>query len=84
MKTLVAVTNTGEICCLTPLYPQEHFCVATSGSGNYEVYMSAMPAQPVAYVLDAGDELNKSFSCKGPVLLNARILDKYLEILGDL
>lgn len=84
MKTLVAVTNTGELCCLTPLYSLQKGCEEMGlAIGQYQLFL-VNPRNPLAYVLDAGDRANKQFSSKGPVLLAAHFIEPQVEIVGDL
>lgn len=85
MKTLVAVTNTGEICCLTPLHAIEKTMddVGVTDLLFYdELACCFVNIYPTAYILDAGEDL--MFSGKGPVLLAARFIEPQVEILGEL
>lgn len=73
MKTLVAIAkSSGQLMCLTPLVPIEMEKVIDDLSG-YSVAISRV--EPLAYAVDTGE------FCQ---LMNAKILEKYVEILGDL
>ncbi len=83
MKHLVAITKGGDLMCLTPLYPVEDF------AGEYFVSIRLVrnSDEPLAYIVDAGDKKNRYLNKDGKnrcPLLNAEVLEKHVEILGEL
>lgn len=72
-QTLVGVIKaTAELCCLVPLYPSLEPVL----ENQYKIVFSVQPCKPIAYVFEHEEG-------KG-IIIEARRLEKYVEILGEL
>lgn len=77
MKTLVAMVKaTGDLCCLTPLYPDRGYSVKSETDAQWTVWVDAGENKPMAYACD--------FDLETCPLLNADLVNEYVEILGEL
>ena len=85
MSDLVAMTKAGELCVLTPLYAVLE--VEGCKVGPHLVRIASIPDHPLAYILNAGEKVNRQLHKQGKnrcLLLNAIVVERNLELLGDL
>lgn len=83
MKQIVALTKTAELVILTPLY-------AAYVDGDMGIMLDGYTLslmkldQRLAYVVDAGDKLNKSVFNGNPRVFGERFVEEHFIFLGDL
>lgn len=76
--TIVGIAkNSGSLLCLHPLYQiEEKNLSELECIGVYQIVLLRQPIKPVAYLVEYGVD-----SCP---LVKTEIIDKYVEILGEL